>query len=181
MKKILTLLFLIIIIFQISSCQTNETQNNKSSTNESQVAENKNNNKVQGDNEKFIETVQFLEENPLDEKAKEKGRWALKYSENIKTPNCDTITKLFLTMEVRGEVITQFIIKKASFELENSEKKYDINDAQVAALESAAKVYEKIIKAEPSAKSERFDNLLDLKNKNQLADFVKDAKCKEQK
>lgn len=127
---------------------------------------------------KFIETVQFLEENPLDKTAKEKRKWALPYAQNVDYPFCGKLSTLFLADEVRGEVLAQYLMKLAAFELENQGKDYDINKAQLAGLESALRVYEKIVEKEPSSKYERFDKLIKLKSKNQLMRVVEAAKCR---
>ncbi len=178
MKNILLLLLLTSVILQVISCQTNDSQANKNLANESQTNKNQTNTQVPSDKEKFISTVQSLEENPFAETAKQNRSWALKYSEDIKYPTCDPILKLFLAKEVRGEVLTQFLIKLAAYELENSGKKYNTVDSHTVALASATNVYEKILKNNPSAKYGYFDALVDIKNKNQLAESLKDANCK---
>ena len=157
MKKLLFLLILFSITAQFSNAQTNENRSEK---------------------DVFIEAVQFLEENPLAEKSKETRKWALKYSQDIDYPTCDKILFLFSALEIKGEVMAQFMMKLASFELEKSGKKYNINDAQIAGLESALKVYEKLIEMDKSAKFTKLDSLVDLKNKNQLGAFVKNSNCK---
>ena len=130
------------------------------------------------DEEKFLDTVQFLEENPLDETAREIRKWALRYSQDIDNPFCEKLSSIFFAMEVRGEVMSQYLMKAAVFHLEQDGKKYDSNDAQLAALTSALIVYEKILEKEKSAKYKKFDELVKLKNKNQLMGAVKSAKCK---
>ncbi|HMS39007.1 MAG TPA: hypothetical protein PKE69_02190 [Pyrinomonadaceae bacterium] len=178
MKNVLLLLILTSGMLHIISCQTTESQINKNLTNENQINKNQNNTQVPSDKERFISTVQSLEENPFAETAKQNRSWALKYSEDIKYPTCETIFKLFLAKDVRGEVLTQFLIKLAAYELENSGKKYNTIDSHTVALASATNVYEKILKNDPSAKYGYFDALVDIRNKNQLSESLKDANCK---
>lgn len=132
----------------------------------------------QEEKENFLNAVQTLEENPLDEKAKELRKWAMSYSERIDGPFCFKIASLFYAAEVRGEVIGQYIIKVEAFHLENNRKKYDKDLAQVAALKSALNVYQKVKQADSSATYSKFERLLKIKNEGRLDKFVKSAKCK---
>lgn len=134
--------------------------------------------KEQSDKKKFLTAVQFLEENPLDETAQETRKWALRYSQDIDNPFCEKLSFIFFAQEVRGEIMSQYLMKSAAFHLEQNGEKYDINDAQLAALTSALNVYEKILENDASAKYKKFDDLVILKNKNQLIKTVKSAKCK---
>ncbi|MCD9188529.1 MAG: hypothetical protein LUM44_19075 [Pyrinomonadaceae bacterium] len=157
MKKLLFLLLLLSVTALFGNAQTNENRDEK---------------------QLFIEAVRFLEENPLGEKSVETRKWALKYSQGVDAPTCDQLLFLFFPKEVRGEVMSQYMMKVAAFELEQTGKKYNVNDAHVAGLESALKVYEKIIEKEPGAKYKKLDSLVQLKNKNQLGNFVKNSNCK---
>lgn len=157
MKKLLFLLILLTLTAQFNKAQTNENVDEKA---------------------RFIEAVQFLEENPLGEKSIETRKWALKYSQDVDAPTCEKILFLFFPSEVRGEVMSQYMMKVAAFELAQSGKKYNVNDAHLAGLESALKVYEKIIAKESNAKYKTLDSLVQLRNKNQLGNFVKNSNCK---
>lgn len=127
--------------------------------------------------EKFLKAVVFLEENPLEEKAKETRKWAMPYSQEIDYPFCEKIAFLFMRTDVPGEVLSQYLIKLAAYDLENSEKNYDVNSAQKAGIESAIRVYEKILAKNPKSKSKTLDKFLLLRNRNVLDNFIKTAKC----
>lgn len=157
MKKLLLLIILAAITAQFVSGQSLQSQNEK---------------------DKFIAAVQSLEDAPVGETAKETRKWALEYSQEVKYPFCDEISFLFFAPEIRGEVMSQYLMKLAAFELENPGGKSEANAAQAAGLESALKVYEKIVKAVPKAKNRKLDSLAELRNKNQLMNFVKSANCK---
>lgn len=157
MKKLLLLIILAAITAQFVSGQSLQSQNEK---------------------DKFIAAVQSLEDAPVGETAKETRKWALEYSQEVKYPFCDEISFLFFAPEIRGEVMSQYLMKLAAFELENPGGKSEANAAQAAGLESALKVYEKIVKAVPKAKNRKLDSLVELRNKNQLMNFVKSANCK---
>lgn len=157
MKKLLLLIILAAITAQFVSGQSLQNQNEK---------------------DKFIAAVQSLEDAPVGETAKETRKWALEYSQEVKYPFCDEISFLFFAPEIRGEVMSQYLMKLAAFELENPGGKSEANAAQAAGLESALKVYEKIVKAVPKAKNRKLESLVELRNKNQLMNFVKSANCK---
>ncbi|HEY0051742.1 MAG TPA: hypothetical protein VGB68_20760 [Pyrinomonadaceae bacterium] len=157
MKKLLLLIILAAVTAQFVGGQSLENQNEK---------------------DKFIAAVQSLEDAPAGETAKETREWALEYSQQVKYPFCDEISFLFFAPEIRGEVMSQYLMKLAAFELENPGRKSEANAAQAAGLESALKVYEKIVKAVPKAKNRKLDSLVELRNKNQLMNFVKSANCK---
>lgn len=127
---------------------------------------------------RFIKAAQSLEDDPLGETAKETRKWALMYSQNVDYPFCDKLSTIFFAAEVRGEVMSQYLIKAGSYHLEQNGKKYNINNGQFAALASALTVYEKIIEKDSTAKYKQFDELIKFRNNNQLMKFVEYAKCK---
>ena len=129
------------------------------------------------DQQKFIETVNFLEQQPLDKDAKERRSWAMRYSDKVDTKMCEKILGLFMIPETGGEMMSQYLLKLAAFKLENPGKKADENAAQTAALESALKVYEITLKLGAQVKIKKFEQFIIIRNNGKLADAVKAAKC----
>lgn len=129
------------------------------------------------DKDKFIETVKFLEETPLAENVQEKRSWALKYSNNIETLDCDPITSIFLAKEVSGEVLAQYLLKLASFSLENPNIK-DIKLAQFIAVESALKVYIIVLEKNPKTRTKYIDILVNFQKAGKLKKELEAVKCK---
>lgn len=136
--------------------------------------------KKQSNKEKFVQTVNFLEANPLDQKARDLRSWALKWSYNTKevtTVVCDNIFGIFLAKEVRGELLSQYLIKMTAYKLEDQKNRNDENAVQLAAMESVLKVYEKIIKDDPNSKVNVLDRILIVKDAGKLQDFIKNLEC----
>ena len=127
--------------------------------------------------EKFIEAVKFLEQQPLHKDAKELRSWAMKYAYDVDTKMCEKILGLFMIPEVGGEMMSQYLIAAAAFKLTNPDQAKDENTAQVAALESALKVYEITSAAGSQVKLKKFEQLKTIRNNGKLADAVKAAKC----
>jgi hypothetical protein len=121
--------------------------------------------KIKINNKKqFIETVKYLEKNPLAEDAKAKMSAAMQYSEKVNTLECDKVGLLFLENPVAGEVIGQYMIALALFSVENPKSK-NVKTAQFSALESALKVYQIVLQKKEESRTKRLD-LLVLKSKN---------------
>lgn len=135
----------------------------------------------EGDKEKFIKAAQFLEENPLDKKAKDIRAWAFLWAADTKEATaviCGGTAGPFLDKKVKfgGEMLNQYTIAMVAYKLQNPTST-DENAAQLAGVESALKIYEKLVADKPKAKSKTIDDLIVKRNNNELAKFVADADC----
>lgn len=79
-----------------------------------------------------------------------------------------------------AEIFTQLVPSAAAFIIENPEKAKDDQAVYAAALDGALRAYESILKMKPKAKWQFLDDLIDKRNKSELAEFVRQtsAHCK---
>lgn len=130
----------------------------------------------------LIASAKFLEENPLDKRAKDLRRKAVEWviaTDKVSVIICPGITRgLEEKYKYTSEIFGQYTIGMAAFKLANSGK--DENSAQVAGYESALRSYEVILKQQPKAKHAYLDDLLVKRSDGTLAPFAADS-CKEKK
>ena len=130
----------------------------------------------------LIASAKFLEENPLDKRAKDVRRKAVEWiiaTDKVSVIICPGITRgLEEKYKYTSEVFGQYTIGMAAFKLANSGK--DENSAQVAGYQSALLSYEAILKQQPKAKHAYLDDLLVKRSDGTLAQFTADS-CKEKK
>lgn len=137
--------------------------------------------KKQQDKENLIKAAKFLEENPLDKNAKNIRAWAFTYAaetEEVSVIICGGTAGVFLDKKVKfgSELLAQHTIAMTAFKLQNPDNK-DENAAQLAGVESALKVYEKLVADKPKGKSKTIDELITKRNNGELEKFVADADC----
>lgn len=130
----------------------------------------------------LIASAKFLEENPLDKRAKDIRQKAVEWiiaTDKVSVVICPGITKgLEEKYKYTSEVFGQYTIGMAAFKLANSGK--DENSAQVAGYESALLAYEAMLKQQPKAKHAYLDDLLVKRSDGTLAQFAADS-CKVKK
>lgn len=160
MKK-LSLIFALLVLCltaQIASAQTNKDKNK----------------------ELLIRITRFLEEKPLDEKAKQARENAFAYviqTKDVSVTMCTDLTKGVTNKKNKfgGELLIQYSLGMAAFKLENPDK--DENAAQLAGLESMLKSYEAMVAADPKAQSAGMDELVTKRKNGELKALVDAAKC----
>ena len=163
MKK-LSILFSLLFIAVVSTSINAQDQNQK-------------------DRETLIKAARFLEEKPLDEKAKAVRGWAVSFvikTDQVSVVVCggDFMKPLLDKKNKNGaELIGQYTIGMAAFKLEHPDSKDDENAAQLAGVESALKAYEAIIKEKPKTSLPGMDDLVSKRNKGELRSLVEAAHC----
>src|SRR6266850_2402948 len=121
----------------------------------------------------LIKSARFLEEKPLDKKAKDVRRWAIEWI--IAT---DKVTAKVCSLIISGtdkkykygtELFGQYTIAMAAFKLANPDKAKDEDAAQQAGVDSALTAYEAIVKEQPKATNAFLDDLLAKRSAGTLA------------
>lgn len=130
----------------------------------------------------LIESARFLEQNPLDKKAKDVRRSAVEWviaTDKVTVNLCPGIMRnVEEKYKYRSEIFGQYMIAMAAFKLANPGK--DENSVQLAGYESTLLAYEAIVKEQPKAKHAFFDGLLAKRADGTLAQFAEES-CKEKK
>lgn len=135
------------------------------------------------DAETLVQAWSFLEEKPLDDRAREMRAWAITY-----VSSTDDVTVVLCGGDLRkplldkknknsSELLSQYAIGMAAFKLRNPDKKDDENAAQVAGMESALKVYQLIIKDRPKTQTAGMDDLVAKRDKGLLHDLIYAENC----
>lgn len=137
------------------------------------------------DPETLIKAARFLEEKPLDKKAKDVRSWALTWiiaTDKVTVNVCSLIVSgVDKKYKYSSEVFGQYTIGMAAFKLANPDKAKDEDATQLAGVESALLSYESMIKEQPKARHAFLDDLLAKRGQGELARFVKENNCKGQK
>ena len=131
--------------------------------------------------EKFVRAAKFLEENPLDKNAKDVRTWAFVWAAETKDVTviiCGGTASPFLDKKLKfgSEMLHQYTIAMTAYKLQNPTST-DENAAQLAGVESALRVYEKLVADKPKGKAKTIDDLIAKRNNGELAKFVADADC----
>src|SRR5204862_5297515 len=74
-----------------------------------------------------------------------------------------------------AEIYTQMAPSSAAFIIMNLEKAQDNVAVYTAGVEGALRTYESILKTKPKAKCQFLDDLIDQRNKGELAEHVREA------
>ena len=114
--------------------------------------------------DKFIRAAKFLEENPLDKNAKDIRNWAFVWAAETKDVTaviCGGTAGVFLDKKLKfgGELLHQYTIGMVAYKLQNPAST-DENAAQLAGVESALRVYEKLVADKPKGKAKTIDDLI---------------------
>ena len=130
----------------------------------------------------LISSAKFLEQNPLDKRAKDVRRSAVEWiiaTDKVSVAICATFAaRTGDKYKYSSELLGQYMIGMAAFKLTNAGK--DEASAQLAGYESALISYEAILKAKPKAKNSFMDELLTMRSEGTLAQFATDS-CKDKK
>lgn len=135
----------------------------------------------ESDRDKFIKAAKFLEENPLDKKAKDVRTWAFVWAADtteVTAVICGGTAGPFLDKKLKfgSEMLHQYTIAMVAYKLQNPTS-MDENAAQLAGVESALKVYEKLVADKPKGKAKTIDDLIAKRDSGELAKWVADADC----
>jgi hypothetical protein len=135
--------------------------------------------------ETLIKAARSLEQNPLDNKAKDIRSKAVMWiiaTDKVTVNICSLISSgVDKEYKYQSEVFGQYTIGMAAFKLANPSRASDEDAAQLAGVESALLSYESIIKAQPKSRNAFLDGLLAKRGEGQLAGFVKENNCTTQK
>ena len=129
----------------------------------------------------LINAAKFLEQNPLDKKAKGIRKSALEWviaTDKVSVQICSKfLTDVGDKYKYSSEMLGQYTIGMAAFKLSNPGK--DEESAQLRGYESVLLSYEAMAKQEPKAKNSFLDGLLAKRADGTLAQHVADNSCKE--
>src|SRR5689334_15866897 len=105
--------------------------------------------------ETLIKSARFLEEKPLDKKAKDVRQWAITWiiaTDKVHVQVCSNlITNIPKKYKYETELFGQYTIGMAAFKLANPDKANDEDAAQFAGVESTIATYQAILKEQPKA------------------------------
>lgn len=135
----------------------------------------------ESDKERLIKAAKFLEENPLDKNAKDIRAWAFTWAAETKDVTvviCGGTASPFLDKKLKfgSEMLAQYAIAMTAYKLQNPNST-DENAAQLAGVESALKVYEKLVADKPKGKAQTIEDLIAKRSSGELAKFVAAADC----
>lgn len=130
----------------------------------------------------LIKAARFLEQNPLDKKAKDIRSWAVTWliaTDKVSVTVCSLIISgVDKKYKYSSEVFGQYTIGMAAFKLANPDKAKDEDAAQLAGVESALVSYESMLKEQPKAKNAFLDDLVAKRSTSEFAKFVAENNCK---
>ncbi len=131
----------------------------------------------------LISAVKFLEQSPLDKKAKDLRSSALTWviqTDKVSVNICANFMREYDDKYKYGsELLAQYTIGMAAYKLSNPGK--DEASVQLAGYESALLSYEAMVKQQPKAKNSKLDALVAKRVDGTLAQYVADNGCKEKK
>jgi hypothetical protein len=133
----------------------------------------------------LIKSARFLEEKPLDKKAKDVRQWAISWiiaTDKVHVRICsDLITRIPKKYKYESELFGQYTIGMAAFQLAHPDRASEDDAAQLAGIESTLLSYEAIIKDQPKAHDDFMDDLIAKRAKGTLADYLKENTCRDKK
>jgi hypothetical protein len=132
-----------------------------------------------------IELIHAWQANPLGPQAKDQFGSVLKFFADV--PDMTVHMCMILDKLPKGDkkdgntIFGGAFMGQAAFVIENVEKKADLTGEYEAGTESALRVYEMLLKANPKDRESYLDDLIQRRENGTLADFVKErslAACK---
>ena len=122
---------------------------------------------------RWVEITHKLESNPLDETANKDGESALNRLSNahdIHVPLCSALLGQFndAKYKYRHEITRQYMLASGAFIIENPDKAGDTKAMNLAAVQSALKVYSGVLRQKPDAKWKPFEDLLKKQSQGKL-------------
>jgi hypothetical protein len=126
----------------------------------------------------WVEITHKLESSPLDESVNQQGESAFKRLSDVHDVHvllCPALLGEFNGMKyVYAHTITrQYMLASGAFQIENPDKAADAKATAIAAVESALKAYQAILKQKPDAKAKQLDDLLKKQTQGKLNDALK--------
>jgi hypothetical protein len=131
---------------------------------------------------RWVEITHKLESNPLDESVNKEGESALNRLSNahdIHVPLCPALLGEFndAKYKYRHEITRQYMLASGAFIIENPGKSSDTKAMNLAAVESALKVYSGILQQKPDAKWKPLEDLLKKQSRGKLDDSLQKTCC----
>lgn len=125
-----------------------------------------------------VEIATLLEDDPLNEKAKELSNELLLWLIEVPDVNVNLCTSVLGdSSKIKGDyaptLITQLTFSQAKFVIEHPEQVGDQHQVYLAGVEGVLKTYQNIKKAKPKVKLGPLEELLVKQQAGQLSDFVK--------
>jgi hypothetical protein len=137
------------------------------------------------DRAKAVEIARSLESDPLGKQAKDQRTWLMLWLTGVQDINVKACSGLLGPVvgskkNYESELFTQTLASAAAFIITNPDKAKDDVAVYTAGLEGSLRTYESILKVKPKVKWPFLDDLLDKRNKGELAEHVRQsaAHCK---
>jgi hypothetical protein len=133
---------------------------------------------------KALKYARDLEENPLGQNARDERGWLLEWIDkvpDITVPICSTLLPASLSQTQRRfahEITYQMVIASAAYIIEHPNNT-DEDAPYIAGVEGALKTYENILKVRPQARWPVLDDLIQKRDKGELAKYVREHADKE--
>lgn len=127
---------------------------------------------------KAVEIARLLETDPLSKDAKEQRRlitvWLFQVPD-ISVKMCLHLLGPLLDAKKNysTEIFTQMPVSEAAFVISNPDKAKDEIAVYTAGVEGSLRMYESILKVKPKAKLPFLDDLIQKREKGELADYVR--------
>jgi hypothetical protein len=137
------------------------------------------------DRAKAVEIARSLESDPLSKNAKEQRNWMVHWLIDVPDINvkvCGNLLQPLLgsNKNYSAEIFTQMVPSSAAFIIANPDRAKDDVAVYAAGVEGSLRTYESILKSKPKAKWPFLDDLIEKRNKGELAEYVRQgaAHCK---
>jgi len=131
------------------------------------------------DRAKAVEIAHSLESDPLGKNAKEQRAWIVRWLTDVPDINVKVCNLLGPVLgsnkNYSAEIFTQMVPSSAAFIIANPDKAKDDLAVYTAAVEGSLRAYESILKSKPKAKWPFLDDLVEKRNKDELAEYVRQA------
>jgi hypothetical protein len=129
---------------------------------------------------KAVQIARSLEADPLSKDAKEQRRWITLWLIEVPDISVKMCTSFFgplvdANKNYSTEIVTQMLPSAAAFVISNPDKAKDDIAVYTAALEGSLRTYESILKVKPKAKWPFLDDLIQKREKGDLADYIRQA------
>jgi hypothetical protein len=137
------------------------------------------------DRAKAVEIAHSLESDPLGKNAKEERSWMVRWLTDVPDINVKVCANLLGPLldakkNYSVEIFTQMLPSSAAFIVANPDRAKDEVAVYTAAVEGSLRAYESILKSKPKAKWPFLDDLIEKRNKDELAAYVRQSavRCK---
>lgn len=132
------------------------------------------------DRAKAVEIARALESDPLSKQAKEQRNWIIHWLIDVPDVTVTVCANLLGPLpgsnkNYSSEIFTQMIPSAGAFIIEHSEESKDDIAVYTAAVEGALRAYQSILKVKPKARWPFLDDLIEKRDKGELAAHVRQA------